>query len=464
LRKKEDDMRIKLTIMSLLFVLAAGAAWGQGGVLEGKVLDANTKEPIAYAQLRIEGSGAGTQTNQDGEYSLKLSRQAARVVVSYFGYRSDTLDIKTLRKHSTVRLKPLTVNLSSMEVNDFRKPSSLLKEVVRRIPENYWTDTTVGTYFFRRYSLTSDSLWLFCEAIADVMRPGYDKQYYKKRKLLEIDLNGEFDSIKHAGNHKTYPLSRMLVFDTAMLMRMLGDSNYHQNPFVGASQTEYTDRTAFFDMLQSTQGNRWLSGKRSRRIDRRSTMRTYDDEQGNTFYLITQVTDNDSTSIVIDWKDKALVHFYQTSLHADTIMLPFPLNRIVGGVWSPYSRLQYDYAKINGRYTLVFSMSANAYGVMEPKKSLIGRKVNRQLREMITDDVVENYSMWTLVDFQPADHRFLDTTATFPVRFDAPYNEVFGQGDPGDEFWQGYNTVPIEARIAQKLKDARPYIPPKQDE
>ena len=72
--------------------------------------------------------------------------------------------------------------------------------------------------------------------------------------------------------------------------------------------------------------------------------------------------------------------------------------------------------------------------------------------------------MWTLVDFQPADHRFLDTTATFPVRFDAPYNEVFGQGDPGDEFWQGYNTVPIEARIAQKLKDARPYIPPKQDE
>jgi hypothetical protein len=106
-------------------------------------------------------------------------------------------------------------------------------------------------------------------------------------------------------------------------------------------------------------------------------------------------------------------------------------------------------------------MSASAYSIIEPKKALLGGKVNRTLREIITDDVVEDYYVWTLVDFRKGDHTFIDSTKTLPIRFSAPYNEVFGQGDPGEDFWQDYNTVPVEARIAEKLRTAKHYTPDK---
>ncbi|MCR5444482.1 MAG: hypothetical protein K6E96_02205 [Bacteroidales bacterium] len=37
---------------------------------------------------------------------------------------------------------------------------------------------------------------------------------------------------------------------------------------------------------------------------------------------------------------------------------------------------------------------------------------------------------------------------------DLYYHDVFGRGNASDDFWQDYNTVPLEARIADKLRVA----------
>lgn len=446
-------MKSGVLLLTLLLTVATVAAQT---VIEGRVEDANTKEPIPYALLFVEGTSTGTQANLDGVYCLKVASKDAggRVVVSYAGYGTDTIEVQRLRRHSTVRLRPLTLSLRDVEIVEYTKSSALLKEVARRIPENYWTDTTVGTYFFRRYSLTSDSLWLFCEALADVMRPGYDKQYYQKGGLVVVDTRGTRDSVALAGNHKRFPTSRMLVYDTAMLKRMLGDSIYAHNPFAGRSQTEYDDVNAFSDMLQATKGSYWFNGKRARKIDKRSRLTLYDDENGNSYYLIILVTDRDSAALLINHSDKALLHYYYTTLRADTVRLPFPFNRILDGVWSPYSRVQYDYAKVSDRYMLVFSMQASAYGILEPKRSLVGGKINREIRRIITDDVVEDYRMWTMLDMHPADSSFLSTTLPIQHGKRRYYHDVFGHGDGLDELWEQYNTVPVEERIATKLRAA----------
>lgn len=447
--------RTLAAIATLFFLQIAVVATAQTAI-EGRVVDAETKDPIPYAMLFIAGTHTGTQTNLDGAYSLKMADKNAdgKVVVGYAGYCTDTIPLRQLRRHSTVKLRPLRISLQTVQIDEYKKPSSLLKEVVRRIPDNYWTDTAVGTFFFRRYSLTSDSLWLFCEALADVMRPGYDKQYYMKRSLLEVDITDARDSVNLAGNHKRFTTNRMLVYDTAMLKRMMGDSIYANNPFAGRSQTEYDDVRAFNDILQSTEGSFWFSGKRTRKLDKRSSLTLYDDEKGNSYYLITRVTDRDSTALLINHRDKALLHYYHTSLRADTVRLPFPFNRILGGVWSPYSRAQYDYAKVGDRYTLVFSMQASAYGILEPKRSLVGGKINREIRRIITDDVVEDYRVWTLLDMHPSDYRFLDSTLPLQHGKDRFYHELFGADSGTDSLWQQYSTVPIEARIEAKLDEA----------
>lgn len=440
---------------SFVFMLAVSLATSaQTARIVGQVLDAQSRQPVPYAYLRIEGTSSGSQTNLDGAYTLSVPREG-RVIVSSMGYRTDTVAIAKLRKQSTVRLEPSPVKLSSVAVTEYTKPSSVLREVVRRIGENYWTDTTVGTFFHRKYSLTSDSLWLFNEAVAEVLRPGYDKQYYRKTGLVVVDMKGELDSIRHAGNHKRFLRGRLLVYDTAMLRTMLGDSVYQNSPFVGVSQTIYNETRAFYDLMQVRKGNFFLSGKREGKIDRRSTLKTFEDADGRAYYVITSVNEKDSTSIIVDRADMALVHYYNTSLHADTVLMPYPLNKIIGGAFSPYRYSQYDYAKINGRYTMVFCLSASAIGIIPPKKALLGGKINREIRKLTTDDVVEYYSLWSLIDLRPADHGYLDTTETLPIETSKPYPEVFGRGDSDTAFWSGYNVIPIEQRIADKLRTAR---------
>ena len=431
---------------ALFLPLMAGA---QAKTIKGRITDSRSKEPVAYAMLRVLDGSVGTQANLDGDYSIKLAATEGRIAVSCIGYRSDTLSFRDLRKHPNIKLKPLEITLDAVSISEFRKPSSLLKEVVRRIPDNYMCDTAVGTFFFRHYSLTEDSLWLFCEAMADVMRPGYDKQYVQKMSLFSYDPD-RIDSVKLAGNYKRYPLSRLLVYDTSMLRSMIGDSNYLQNPFVGRKQTEYDDPTALTDLVQSA--SQLVSRRNARRFDKNSTLNLLD--IGERYYHINYVKDNDSISILINQNDLALVHYYISSRHTDTITLPWPLNRILGGVIIPYRHQQYDYAKINGRYTLVFNMWLKASSIIPPKQAVLDNDIYRSFRNSITDHLVEDYYVWTLVDMRRAEQGFLDAAIRTPHSKKIYYHEIFGHGDASDDFWADYNTVPLEARIAGKLKAA----------
>lgn len=440
--------RIILLAIALLFPLVAEA---QTKPIKGRVSDARSKEPLPYTMLRVVGGTSGTQTNLDGDYCLKLATDDGRIAVSCMGYRSDTISFRELRKRPNIKLRPLEIALDAVEISEYRKPSSLLKEVVNRIPANYHCDTAIGTFFFRRYSLTEDSLWLFCEAMADVMRPGYDKQYVQKVSLFDYDP-ARVDSVNLAGNHKRYPLSRLLVYDTAMLRSMLGDSNYLESPFVGRKQTEYKDPLALTDVVQSA--STLVSRRNTRRFDKHSTMAILDDIGGERYYLITYLKDNDSISMVINHSDLALVHYNISSRHSDTITLPWPLNRVLGGVIIPYRHQQYDYAKVNGRYTLVFSMVSRASRTIPPKEAVIDNAVYSTFRDIVTDHLVEDYTVWTLVDMRPAEPDFLESTIHAASGTDLFYHDIFGQGNVSDSFWQDYNTVPLEARIADKLKAA----------
>lgn len=437
---------ILLTILMLPFMVAA-----QAKPIKGRVADARSREPLPYTMLRVVGGTSGTQTNLDGDYSLKPDSDNGHIAVSCMGYRSDTLTLRELRKHPNIKLRPLEITLNDVNISEYKKPSSLLKEVVKRIPDNYHCDTAIGTFFFRRYSLTEDSLWLFCEAMADVMRPGYDKQYVQKVNLFDYDP-ARVDSVKLAGNHKRYPLSRLLVYDTAMLRSMLGDSNYLKSPFVGRQQTEYKDPNALTDVVQSA--STLVNRRNTRRFDKHSTLAILDDDGGERYYLITYANDNDSISIVINHSDLALVHYYISSRHSDTITLPWPLNRVLGGVIIPYRHQQYDYVKVNGRYTLAFSMVSHASRAIPPKQAVINNEVYSTFRNIITDQLVEDYTVWTLVDMRPAEPNFLDSTIHVASGTELYYHDIFGHGNASDNFWQDYNTVPLEARISDKLKAA----------
>lgn len=94
----------KLFFYLLLCVLGAELSYSQNQIIEGLVVDTNTRQPIKYAAIGIVGENVGTVSNEDGLFRLIIPSQ----------FTDDSL---TFSEVIHVRKKlPITYLLNSQEI------------------------------------------------------------------------------------------------------------------------------------------------------------------------------------------------------------------------------------------------------------------------------------------------------------------------------------------------------------
>ncbi|CAN5821061.1 hypothetical protein BH20GEM1_BH20GEM1_13470 [soil metagenome] len=69
----------------------SGQALAQSTVLQGKVLDSTTGEPLIGAQVVITATDRGAVTDVDGQYRLNVSAGTYSLDVEYLGYQGKTV-------------------------------------------------------------------------------------------------------------------------------------------------------------------------------------------------------------------------------------------------------------------------------------------------------------------------------------------------------------------------------------
>ena len=108
-------IRISLTLL-LSFWLFGLNAFGQYS-LKGRVLDAETLEPLLFATVFISNSSIGTSTNKKGEFDLSIPEGNHELVISYIGFQpfSYTISTKVLRSFYEFRILPETIELEGSE-------------------------------------------------------------------------------------------------------------------------------------------------------------------------------------------------------------------------------------------------------------------------------------------------------------------------------------------------------------
>lgn len=79
-------------LMALSLCLMAGSLFSQR-TITGKVTDKASKEPLIGANILIIGSGSGTVTDLDGNYSVSVPEGATELEASYTGYASQRVVI-----------------------------------------------------------------------------------------------------------------------------------------------------------------------------------------------------------------------------------------------------------------------------------------------------------------------------------------------------------------------------------
>ena len=58
-------------VLTFLLVVLATSAFGQSGIIRGKVIEAATGWEVIGATVQVEGAATGTVTDIDGTFSLK---------------------------------------------------------------------------------------------------------------------------------------------------------------------------------------------------------------------------------------------------------------------------------------------------------------------------------------------------------------------------------------------------------
>lgn len=83
-------MKTRQLLVAAIFLLSS-TAWGQSGVIKGKVTDAINNEPIAFANILVLGADKGMTTDVDGNYEISgLAPGLYDIRASYVGYNEQT--------------------------------------------------------------------------------------------------------------------------------------------------------------------------------------------------------------------------------------------------------------------------------------------------------------------------------------------------------------------------------------
>ncbi len=153
--------RLLLVLSTLLLLAGVGptAAQDAAKTLRGRVVDAETGEPLPQATLRIADTYQGTITNDDGRYTLALDSLPATVVVRYVGYGSTRRRITTdTSPRQSFRLAPTTVEMDEVVVTGSRTPGeSIMRRVIERKQE-WWPELkSYSVEAYNRFTLASDT-------------------------------------------------------------------------------------------------------------------------------------------------------------------------------------------------------------------------------------------------------------------------------------------------------------------
>lgn len=193
-------------LLGLCFTIVLLTASSQAqNVISGKVVDAQTLEPLAAAHIIIKDTYKGTIANADGEFTLSVSEFPSTIVVRYLGYKTNEITIQEghqdpldfLMEEAFLEMQEITVTGEDPAI-------SIMKEVIRR--KQIWRENlknyTVDAYS-RQQLKTDTSIVSITESISQAY---WDKELgnreilKSRRQTANIEGSDNFAGVSYLPN------------------------------------------------------------------------------------------------------------------------------------------------------------------------------------------------------------------------------------------------------------------------
>ena len=177
----------KNTLILLCFTLFYVSAFAQKLIeFRGKVLDADSNNKLALADLTLSNSNISTITNKEGEFLLKIPENQASetLIVSFLGYKKLEIKISELPKENAkIYLQPAATVLASVDIIAPKDAKSLVLKTLKTRGDNYINDNIYMTGFYRETIKKRNRNASLAEALVSI-----EKQPYLSSKTDRVTL------------------------------------------------------------------------------------------------------------------------------------------------------------------------------------------------------------------------------------------------------------------------------------
>jgi hypothetical protein len=166
--------------------------------LRGKVVDAETGEPLVFASVAVKETNVATITNIDGEFLIKISEtQTSRnLEVTFLGYKNRVVPLIELRGDdykNVISMTPAPIPIKEIIVKPL-DPDGIIRNVISRIGKNYVDEPNLMTAFYRETIRKNRTYVSIGEAVVEIFKAPYNNdirydgaRIYKGRKGSDVE-------------------------------------------------------------------------------------------------------------------------------------------------------------------------------------------------------------------------------------------------------------------------------------
>ena len=169
--------RVVILVLALLTMGWASSAIAQEQYREYKgTVSSMSGKDLAHASLTIEGANISTVTNTEGEFALKVPQddKYQAVIVSLVGYQQKRLVLSDLKpKKNKIFLEESVIELSDVNIDIPADAKELVRKVFKKKEDNYITDQTLMTAFYRETIKKRKRNASLSEAVVNVYKQPY---------------------------------------------------------------------------------------------------------------------------------------------------------------------------------------------------------------------------------------------------------------------------------------------------
>ncbi|MFO8055464.1 MAG: DUF5686 family protein [Bacteroidales bacterium] len=163
--------------------------------IEGRVSDAGTGEPLAFANISAPGLNKGTTTDIDGNFSITFKKPVDSFLVTYVGYKRKVVYAQKEKQHYNITLKATEFDLSEVTITPGKNPAHriIVKAIENRDTNNPESEGAFVLKTYNKLIAKPDKDFMRRDkSIADSVKQNIREQFSDKHLFIMESVSQRF--------------------------------------------------------------------------------------------------------------------------------------------------------------------------------------------------------------------------------------------------------------------------------